>query len=327
MSELMKAVVLDGPGDPSALKLRQVPRPVPQPGWVLIQVKSFGLNRSELHFRRGMGSFGSFPRIPGIEATGVVVTAPGGEFEPGTQVVAIMGGMGRTIDGGYAEYVSVPAEIVIPFRSELSWEALGALPEMVQTANGSLQVGVGAQAGDTLLIRGGSSAVGLAATALAKHAGIKVISTTRNPAKTDQLHAAGAEYVIIDDGEIFEKVREICPDGVNGAIELIGTNTLPDTLKATAVHGTVCFTGMLSDQWTIPDFYPMDYIPNGVRLTAYSGESSDLTAKSLQGIIDAVAAGELSFPMGHVYQLDEIVQAHEDMESGAVTGKLVVLNP
>ncbi|MCK2201586.1 zinc-binding alcohol dehydrogenase family protein [Corynebacterium callunae] len=326
MTTLMKAIVLDGPGDPDVLQLREVPRPIPQLGWVLIQIKSFGLNRSELHFRRGMGSFGSFPRIPGLEATGVVVEAPGGEFEPGTQVAAIMGGMGRTIDGGYAEYVSVPGELVIPFHSDLGWDVLGALPEMVQTASGSLWVGVDAKPGDTILIRGGSSSIGLAATALAKHAGIKVISTTRNPAKVAQLEAAGATHVVIDNGEIAAQVRELMPEGVAGAIELVGTNTLADTLKATATHGTVCFTGMLSDQWTIPDFYPMDYIPNGVRLTAYSGGYNDLAPEALQEIIDAVAAGEISFPIGKVYRLEEIVQAHEDMESGAVTGKVVVVN-
>lgn len=86
----MRAIVLDAPGVPEALQLREVPRPTARPGWVLIRVEAFGLNRSELHFRRGMGSFGSFPRIPGIEAAGVVADAPGGEFAPGAQVAALI---------------------------------------------------------------------------------------------------------------------------------------------------------------------------------------------------------------------------------------------
>jgi NADPH2:quinone reductase len=168
---MMRAIVLDGPGAPDALRIREVPRPVAGPGQVLIQVKAFGLNRSELHFRQGLGSFGSFPRVPGIEATGVVADAPGGEFAPGPQVAALMGGMGRTIDGGYAEYVVVPVSSVVPFTSDLDWATLGAIPEMLQTAYGSLTTGVDARPGDSLLIRGGTSSIGLALAVLGKQRG------------------------------------------------------------------------------------------------------------------------------------------------------------
>lgn len=324
MTETMQAIVLDAPGPPEALRIRRVPRPTARAGQVLIEVKAFGLNRSELHFRKGLGSFRSFPRIPGIEATGVVADAPGGEFAPGTQVAAIMGGMGRTIDGGYAEFVVVPASIVVPFTSSLEWAVLGAVPEMLQTAYGSLTTGVDAQKGDSLLIRGGTSSIGLALAVLAKQRGITVLSTTRNPARAAVLKGVGVDHVIIDDGEIAPAVREILPDGVSGAVELVGAPTLRDTLRATAVHGTVCFTGMLSDEWIVPDFYPMDYLPNGVRLTAYSGEASDLPPAVLQDFLDAVAAGLAVVPIGRSYAFDDIVQAHADMESGAVTGKLVV---
>jgi NADPH2:quinone reductase len=324
VTTMMRAIVLDGPGEPDALRIRELPRPVPGPGQVLIQVKAFGLNRSELHFRQGLGSSGSFPRVPGIEATGLVVDAPGGEFAPGTQVAALMGGMGRTIDGGYAEHVVVPVSSVVPFTSDLDWSVLGAIPEMLQTAYGSLTTGVDARPGDSLLIRGGTSSIGLALAVLAKQRGMTVLATTRDPARAHVLSAAGVDHVIIDDGRIADAVREIVPAGVSGAVELVGTPTLRDTLRATAVHGTVCFTGMLSDQWTVPDFYPIDYLPNGVRLTAYSGEASDLPAEVLQGFVDAVAAGEVRVPIGRVYAFEDIVQAHADMESGAVPGKLVV---
>src|SRR5213078_4234935 len=162
MNHAMRAVVLDAPGPPSALAIRELPVPNPPTGWVLIKVKAFGLNRSELHTRLGLAQGVTFPRVLGIEAAGVVVAAPGGEFEEGQQVAAMMGGMGRTFDGGYAEFTSVPAIQVIPFRSELDWATLGAIPEMLQTAHGSLTVGLDAQAGQTLLIRGGTSSVGMA---------------------------------------------------------------------------------------------------------------------------------------------------------------------
>jgi NADPH2:quinone reductase len=320
----MRAIVLDGPGGPDALRVRDVPRPTTEPGQVLVRVRAFGLNRSELHFRLGLGSFGSFPRIPGIEAAGVVEEAPGGEFRPGTQVAALMGGMGRTIDGGYAEYVSVPATSVVPFSSSLDWSVLGAVPEMLQTAHGSLTIGVGANTGDSLLIRGGTSSVGLALSVLAKQRGLTVLATTRSATKASVLEAAGVDHVVIDDGAVADAVRRIVPSGVSGAVELVGTPTLRDTLRATAVHGTVCFTGMLSDRWTVPDFYPIEYLPNGVRLTAYSGEASDLPAAVLQGFLDAVAAGEVAVPIGRTYRFDDIQSAHADMESGLVTGKLVV---
>lgn len=320
----MRAIVLDGPGGPEALTIREVPRPAAGPGQVLIEIRAFGLNRSELHFRQGLGSFGSFPRVPGIEATGVVAEAPGGEFAPGQQVAAMMGGMGRTIDGGYAEYVVVPASSVVPFSSGLDWSVLGAVPEMLQTAHGSLTTGVDARPGDSLLIRGGTSSVGLALAVIAKQRGLTVLATTRDAAKADVLRAAGADHVVVDDGAVADAVRRIVPEGVSGAVELVGAPALRDTLRATAVHGTVCFTGMLSDQWTVPDFYPIDFLPNGVRLTAYSGEAGDLPAGVLQGFLDAVAADEVSVPIGRIYPFDDIVRAHADMEAGAVAGKLVV---
>jgi NADPH:quinone reductase-like Zn-dependent oxidoreductase len=294
-------------------------------GEVLIEVRAFGLNRSELHFRQGLGSFGSFPRVPGIEAVGVVDSAPGGEFEPGTQVAALMGGMGRTIDGGYAEYVSVPAASVVPFTSSLDWSVLGAVPEMLQTAHGSLSTGVDLRRGDSLLIRGGTSSIGLALAVLAKQQGLTVISTTRDAARAGILEAVGVDHILIDAGSVAEAVRRIIPAGVSGAVELVGAPTLRDTLRATARHGTVCFTGMLSDQWIVPDFYPLDYLRNGVRLTAYSGEASDLPAEVLQAFLDSVEAGWASVPIGRVYAFDEIAVAHADMESGVATGKLVVV--
>jgi len=325
VSGTMRAVVVHQPGGPEVLSVRNVPIPVPERGWVLIRVEAFGLNRSELHFRSGVASTGSFPRIPGIEAVGTVAEAPGGEFPVGTKVAAMMGGMGRAFDGGYAEYVAVPAGIVVPFTSSLGWDVLGAVPEMLQTAAGSLRVGLEAVDGQSLLIRGGTSSIGLALATLGAMRGMTVYSTTRNPDSRELLEAAGATHVIIDDGDVAAKVREIAPGGVDGAVELVGVNVMRDTLRAVRTGGTVCFTGMLSDQWTISEFYPMDWLPNGVRLTAYSGEASDLTRAELQRFLDAVAAGHARVPIGRTFALDEIVQAHTLMENGTAGGKIVVL--
>src|SRR4051812_8818129 len=320
----MRAIVLDAPGPPDALAIREVPVPTPQVGWVLIEVKAFGLNRSELHTRLGLAQGVTFPRVLGIEAAGVVSQCPGGEFPVGQQVVAMMGGMGRVFDGGYAEYTCVPAAQVIAFRSDLDWATLGAVPEMLQTAYGSLTIGLDAQPGQSILIRGGTSSVGMAAAVLAKRRNMTVLSTTRNAKKTQALTDIGVDHVLIDDGNVARQVREILPAGVDTALELVGTPTLPDTLQSTRQHGVVCFTGMLSNVWTVRDFYPIDYLPRGVRLTAYHGEADDLPPPVLQEFLDAVAAGDAVVPIDRVYGFDRIADAHAAMEAGGTAGKLVV---
>lgn len=151
------------------------------------------------------------------------------------------------------------------------------------------------------------------------------LSTTRSPGKSDALARVGVDHVVLDDGAVADRVREIVGDGVHGAIELIGTPTLPDTLRATRVHGTVCFTGMLSNEWTVRDFYPIDYLPAGVRLTAYSGEASDLAPEVLQAFYDDVAAGRAVVPLDRTFALDQVAEAHTVMESGRAAGKLVVV--
>lgn len=237
----------------------------------------------------------------------------------------MMGGMGRTYDGGYAEYTCVPVSQVIGFASPLDWSVLGAVPEMLQTAYGSLTVGLDAQPGESVLVRGGTSSVGMATAVLARQREMTVLATTRNPDdKAAALTAVGVDHVLLDDGDVAAQVRALLPDGVDAALELVGTPTLPDTLRAVRVHGVVCFTGMLSDQWVVRDFYPIDYLPRGVRLTAYAGDASDLPAGVLQDFLDAVAAGRATVPIDRVFGFDQVVEAHRRMESGQARGKLVV---
>lgn len=324
MARTMRAVVLTEPGPVENLVLREIPVPDPPPGWVRIAVRAFGLNRSELHTRLGLAEGVTFPRVLGIEAVGVIDVASGTDLQAGQQVATLMGGMGRTFDGGYAEFTVVPRRQVIPFRSTLPWNFLGAVPETLQTAYGSLTIGLDLQRGQSLLIRGGTASVGLAAAAIAKDLGATVLSTTRQPDRADALKAHGVDYPLVDAGQVAPLVRELFPDGVDAALELVGTPTLPDTLAATRIHGTVCFTGMLSNQWVVPNFYPIAYLPRGVRLTAYGGGSGDLPAEVLQRYLDRLAVGDVSLGPVHVYALERIRQAHTDMEQNRTFGKMVV---
>jgi NADPH:quinone reductase len=170
------------------------------------------LNRSELKTRLGFADPDvTLPRVPGIEATGVVAACPGSELAVGQQVVAMMGGMGRSFDGGYAEFTCVPAAQAIPFRSELPWTTLGAVPEMLQTAYGAHTAGLDVQPDQTLLIRGGTSSVGLTAAILAKRRGLTVLATTRSEAKAGALRESGADHVVVDDGARDEESLALLP--------------------------------------------------------------------------------------------------------------------
>lgn len=321
----MRAVVAEKAGTPDVLTLKEIAKPEAKAGWVLIQVKAFGLNRAELFTRQGDSPGVTFPRVLGIEAVGIVESAPNTPFEPGQKVAAIMGGMGRQFNGSYAEYTLVPESSVFPLETELDWATLGAIPEMFQTVMGSLTIGLEVQTGQTLLIRGGTSSIGMTTARLAKDMGLTILATTRNPNKRDKLTANGVDHVILDDGEVVRQVRELYPDGVDRVLELIGTKTLLNSLKSAKRGGIVCMTGILGGEWTLSSFTPMEDIPTGVKLTAYAGEAGNLSRDSLQAFVDAVASGRQTLSLDRIFKLDELAEAHRYMESNRASGKVVVV--
>ena len=320
----MKAAITTKAGNPEVIEIQEIATPKVKPGWILINVKAFGLNRSELFTRRGDSPGVIFPRIQGIECVGIVEEDPSNTYAKGQQVAAIMGGMGRFFEGAYAELTLVPLEIVFPFQSKLSWDILGAIPEMFQTVSGSLNQALEIEEGETLLIRGGTSSIGMLSCQLAKSKGLTVISTTRNRDKKQALLNNGVDHVIIDNGSVKDQVREIYPKGINKVLELIGTRTLKDSLKCIAPKGMVCMTGILGDEWTMKDFTPMGDIPSLGKLTVYMGESKNLSNILLQEFIDEVENGNINLNIDTVFNLNQVAEAHQYMEDNKAKGKVVV---
>ncbi|MCZ6843137.1 MAG: zinc-binding alcohol dehydrogenase family protein [SAR324 cluster bacterium] len=321
----MKAVVTERAGGPEVLEFRQVPRPEPKAGWVSIRVRAFGLNRSEWFTRRGFSPGVKFPRVLGIECVGEVVEAAASDLKPGQKVAAMMGGMGRQFDGSYAEFTLLPREIVFPIETELDWATFGALPEMLQTTHGSLTTGLEIERAGNLVVRGGTSSIGLAAVALAKAQGLEVCGSTRNPVQADLLKESGFDHVIVDGGQIAERVRDIFPGGADRVLELVGATTLLDSLRAVRRGGIVCMTGILGGEWVLKAFHPMSDVPTGVKLTSYSGESKDLPLEQFQAYVDQVQSGKLRLKLGPTFSLDEIQMAHRLMDENGAGGKIVVL--
>lgn len=324
----MRAVVVKAPGGPEVLEACEVPDPVVEAGSVLIRVRAFGLNRSEVVTRATDSGHGvSFPRVLGIECVGEVLAAPGqDDLAIGQSVMAVMGGMGKDIDGSYAELVSVPSESVIPVSTTLSWGELAAIPECYGTAWGSVVNTLGLHQGQSILIRGATSSVGMAALSLAKGLGATVVATTRDESKRDQLRNAGADLVVIDGGEVATAVREGLGGTAAVALELVGPATTADSARSLQERGVVCVSGFLGNSW---DFGPLEGRLGSVRLARFrSGVINRQSyGATLQRIVEGVEDGTYSANVARSFHLADIAQAHRLMESNGVCGKIVVLVP
>lgn len=181
-----------------------------------------------------------------------------------------MGGLGREIPGSYAEYTCVDAGNIrlIPPTS-LPVSVLASLPEMMQTTWGSLVSGLDLKAGDSLLVRGATSSIGLCALQLARTLGAtRVAGTTRNGAREQMLRDCGADEVFMDSGEISDQVAQSPKGRFDKVLELNGATSLRDSLRCAVAKGTVCMTGIQGGSWEIDQFYPMADLPNRVRLCA-----------------------------------------------------------
>lgn len=323
----MRAIVRKQYGGPEVLALENRPDPAPKTGEVLIEVKAFGINHAEIYFRKGV--WGEVAEISGIECAGVVKADPQGRFVPGQKVVAIVGGMGRSFSGSYAELVSVPTSNVAAVNTDLPWEELAAIPESYATAWTSL-VGILCVAkGQSVVIRGATSALGQAAVNIAAHLRAHVIATTRSVARKPLLHELGAKEVLIENNELASQVRERNPQGVDAVLDIVGNTTVLDSLAMLPRNGRVCLVGFLGGGGPLT-VEPVFQIPSGRSLTVFASAlvtgtpEFPLSEIPFQKIVDRVADGTYKAKPAKVFRFEQIQDAHRLAESSQANGKIVV---
>ena len=317
----MKAIVVDKCCKAEDLRVSEIPVPEIKPGWVLVKVHAAGLNHSEALLRifEADNDYINTPIVPGIECVGEIANASDSQFQKGDKVIALMGGMGRSFNGSYAEYALLPESHVFKVDTNLDWISLAAVPETYFTAYGSLFECLYLTAEDTLLVRGATSTVGQAAIQLAKAVGAKVIAACRKEESFEKLKAIGAEYCIIDDGQLNQQLLPLKP---NKILELIGPKTLCDSLFTVTHPGYVCSTGVLGNVYSVAQFDPIKYIPNGVFLTGFY--SNFPSYQSINGLFDLINEVQLKPLYAKVFTLDQIAEAHTLLEKGGAGGKIIL---
>ena len=323
----MRAIVIKQYGGPEVLALEERPIPESKPGHVIIEVKAFGLNHAEVYFRKG--AWGDVAEISGIECVGVVKADPDGRLKPGQKVLAIVGGMGRSFNGSYAELVSVPSSNVAAIQTDLPWEDLAAIPESYATAWTSLCGILAVKAGMTVLIRGATSALGQAAVNIAAQIGARVIATTRNAKRGPMLEALGAKEVLLESTELSKRVRERHPQGIDAVLDIVGSTTVLDSLAMLRRGGEACLVGLLGGGGPL-SLEPVFQMPSGVRFSVFASAivtgnaEFPLSEIPFQDIVDRVASGAYRAKPAKVFRFEDIQAAHRLMESNEASGKIVV---
>lgn len=317
----MKAVVLSETGNSEVLKISEVEIPRVKPGWVLIKIKAFGINRSELMTRQGHSPSVKLPRIIGIECVGEVADKSDSNLQNGQRVVTLMNGLGREFDGSYAEYTLVPTHQVYPIETNMDWLNFAAIPETYSTAYGSLFSSLKLETSDILLIRGATSSVGIAAIQLAKSIGCTVLATTRSKEKIELLQSMGADHIMIDNDNMFDEVYRIYPNGIHKVLELVGASTLRSSMKLLQKGGIVCMTGVLGG-WIIDDFEPLVDMRSGTYFTAF--ESTEVGLSLLTKLYKHIEDFKIQPVIAKVFDFDDIQDAHNYMEENKANGKIVV---
>lgn len=318
----MKALVLENSTKVENLKLSDIDIPKVKNDWVLVKVIAFGMNHSEALFRQFEIDNPAFkkPIVPGIECVGIVEDPSNSDLSKGDKVIALMGGMGRTFNGSYEEYVLLPKKNVFKVNTKLDWIHLAAIPETYFTAWGSLFDCLQLNEKDSLLIRGGTSALGIASIILAKSLGCRVLVTVRSEKQNELLEYLGVDKIIIDtDNSIKDKIGE----KVDKILELVGPLTVPESLKLLNKGGICCSTGILGNVFTLDKFDPIKEIPNGCYLTGFY--SNYPTQEIIDEMMTFIDDYEIIPEIGKVYSFDNVIEYSRDLENGKTNGKGIVV--
>jgi NADPH:quinone reductase-like Zn-dependent oxidoreductase len=308
------------------LVIEKIPKPEPKDGHAVIQVKAFGINHAEDQMRKG--EWAEIADVSGIECVGIVDSCPGGEFAVGTKVAALMGGLGRTINGSYAEYTRAPVSNVVAIESDLSWADLAAIPESYATAWTCLFRNLEITQGQTLIIRGATSSFGRSALNLAVNAGVRVIATTRNKDRFPSLKALGATRTELEGPDLSKRLDEA--KHIDAVLDLVGNSTILDSLALLRRGGRACLAGFLGGLAPVPDFNPLLQMPSGVHFSFFGSfvfgtPGFPLSDVPLQTIVNDIAAGHFKAKPSHVFRFEDIQEAHRLMDSNQANGKMVVV--
>jgi NADPH:quinone reductase-like Zn-dependent oxidoreductase len=303
-----------------------------------------------MHMRRG--EWAESVPISGIECVGTVDARHSSDTNNkqlalGTPVAALMGGLGRTVPGSYAQYTVARVENVVPLmevgeedpyqegRSSpppppLPWAELAALPESYCTAWTCLFRNLALRRGQRLLIRGASSAFGRAALNLAVEAGALVTATTRSDAKFAGLRALGAVDAVREGPGLPERLLGAGGQKFDAVLELVGNSTVVESLTLVRRDGRLCLAGWLGGLGPIKDFNPLLQMASGVHFSFFGsfvfGEPEfPLSDVPLRTIVRSVAEGKYDAKPFKVFKFGEIQEAHQYMEDGRARGKMVVV--
>lgn len=297
----------------------------PPPGWAVLKVEGFGLNRSELFSRRGLSSSDfSYPRVLGLECSGYVIDPGETDLRKGDRAVALMGGMGRSFDGGYATHVTAPRSQIFKVSEDIPAETLAAIPETYNTADLMVNQWLKPSAGQTVFVHGATSALGMAAAEIAKDRGCTVIGTSRSPEKAGILEQRSRIDHTFVDGPLLADDISSMGLAVEAVVECVGSTAAIEMSAALMPNGgKIALGGQLTETW---DTDPEPCLPNNVTLefirsdeTAYPQD-----AERFAHIFRKVADGSYAPNIGRMFDFKELPAAQQFMEENRAIGKIVV---
>jgi putative PIG3 family NAD(P)H quinone oxidoreductase len=321
---LMTAVAVEGDGRAAeSLRPAKRPRPEPGPGEILVKVRAAGVNRADLLQRRGAyppppGA----PDILGLEAAGEVAAAEaGGRWRVGDRVAVLLGG------GGYAEYVSVDARHALPVPADLEWAEAAALPETLFTVWANVFETGSLRPGETLMVHGATSGIGVSAILMGKLWGARVIGTARGAAKADAARRLGADVAVDSTaGDWLEAVRDA--GGADVILDMVGGDYVQRNLHALKPEGRLVNIAYQAGAKMELDLRPVMTKRLTITGSTLRGRPADEKARLAEAVERHVwpwvLDGRLRLPVDTAYPLAEAAAAHARLESGEHLGKIVL---